>query len=89
MDNRKEKGRLKKKQRKKGITDHIQNGGKKRKQSRRGGGHAEEDQDFLRTMLDREVDTILEEIGMVDDINPAHRKPNETEQGIVGTADSN
>ena len=55
--------------------------------SRRGVGHAEDDQDFLGTMLDCEVDTILEEIGTVDDLKPAHRKPNETEQGIVGAAD--
>ena len=82
------KGRPKKEQRKKGITDHIQNGGKKRKRSRRGiAGHADDDHDLVGTMIDREVDTILEEIATADELKPGHRKPIERDQGIVGAAD--
>ena len=62
-----------------GITEHIQNGGKKRKQGdQRGTGHVTEN---------TEIETILkEEIG-TDDLKPVHKKPDEAEQGQVGTAD--
>ena len=43
-------------------------------------------EDILGTMIDREVATILEEIGTVDE-RTGNQKTNETEQGTVGAAD--